>query len=920
VASDASWRATGAPCRAASRPARTFTVTPESHGNTRLALAEFRETGPTLCPTPRGLTQSHEIRGFRGTAAPLTAQGTSGSLNPVNLNPWSSRRKEPVLQAATWLNPKPPRQNVALSCARYAGLSGILRWSFATTFVLLLALPSHAQGPSDVLIFYEDDPTGSDYYDASIAWQTNGSTLVLRGEPAQKLPVQNVSSYTGQWAAWIEWYSAPGGFWQIRIAGVGRPVRSIVGQSNLVLYVNGPSSIPAVRLPRVRLVDATGRQTTLLALGDYLPAGLDDDSNTWQRIAIPLRQFGSGEGFDPGQFQWVSLESDSPDDRARTLWVDNVRFTTRVELPGAPVRLVAYGGDESVVVHWDPPPESGAFAYRVLGADTLEGPWVRLGRDRTFWRAFADVHAPNGRLRYYRVVALDPSEQEGAPSEPVSAMATPFRDDEAFLDYLQRASFAFFWYESNPTNGLVKDRSTPTSPCSIAAVGFGLTAWCIGADRGWITREQARARALAALRTFAEAPQGTNRIGTIGYRGWFYHFLDMTNAVRFSNSELSSIDTALLLAGVLYAREYFDGEEPEETEIRQRADALLDRVDWTWMLAGRDSLSMGWRPETGFLTSRWIGYNEAMILYLLGLGARSNALPEGVWGRWVSGYRWRTNYGYAYVEFAPLFGHQYSHCWVDFRYRADAFMAARGLTYFENSRRATLAQQAYAMANPRRHPGYGATLWGFTACDGPGFGSFLGYAARGAPPPENDDGTIAPTAPGGSLPFAPEACLPTLRHLYDRYRRELWTGYGFRDAFNLAANWWGPDVLGIDQGPIVLMIENYRTGNVWRRFMKSEVIRHGLDRAGFRDVPSPRTRIQIESDRSRVLLRWNALPGFAYQVLYSPDLGQWRQVPTGPTLATEPEAAWEDSGPPGTEVPPASVPARFYLVRTLGVP
>lgn len=838
----------------------------------------------------------------------------------MNLNRGSAPRNGPASQVTFRSAPKPSCQTPASSRSRSFRLPERHPRALSTALALCGVLSSVAQTPSDVLVFYEDDPAGTDYYDASMAWQTNGSTLLLRGEPPQKLPVQNRSSYTGQWAAWLEWHSVPGGSWQIRIAGVGRPVRSIVGQSNLVLYANGPSSIPPDRLPGIRLVDAVGKQTTALALGRYLLGGLDDDSNSWQRIAVPVHDFGPGDGFDPGRFQWISLESQGPDDRPRTFWLDNVRFTTRVQLPEAPVGLVAYGGDQSVTLHWDPPPAGAAFAYRVLAADTSEGPWVRLGRDRTFWRAFADVDAPNGRLRYYRVVALDASDQEGPASEAVTAMAEPFPDDIAFLDYLQRASFAFFWCESNPANGLVKDRSTPTSPCSIAAVGFGLTAWCIGADRGWITRQQARDRVLAALRTFREGPQGTNRLGTIGYRGWLYHFLDMTNATRVWNSELSSIDTALFLAGALYACEYFDRDEPAETEIRQRANALIDRVDWSWMLAGRDSLAMGWRPETGFLTSRWIGYNEAMILYLLGLGARSNALPDGVWERWVSGYRWRTNYGHAYVEFAPLFGHQYSHCWVDFRYRADAFMAARGLTYFENSRRATLAQQAYAVANPARHPGYGATLWGFTACDGPGFGSFLGYAARGAPPPENDDGTIAPTAPGGSLPFAPETCLPTLRHMYDQYRRELWTGYGFRDAFNLAANWWGPDVLGIDQGPILLMIENYRTGSVWRRFMKSEIIRRGLNRAGFRDLPSPQTRIHMAPDRSRVSLRWNALPGFAYQVLYSADLRNWNPAATRTTSAVESELTWEDSGPPATEASPPSVPARFYLIHTLGVP
>jgi hypothetical protein len=279
---------------------------------------------------------------------------------------------------------------------------------------------------------------------------------------------------------------------------------------------------------------------------------------------------------------------------------------------------------------------------------------------------------------------------------------------------------------------------------------------------------------------------------------------------------------------VLYAKQYFSGTNAEETTIRNLADTIYNRLDWDWMSRKTDVLPMGWQPETGFLHSTWNGYNEAMLLYCLGLGASNHPLPPSAWSRWAGSYIWATNQTESFITFGPLFGHQYSHCWIDFRNQADPYVSVRCTSYFENSRRATLAQRQYCIANPGGHPGYGSNIWGLTACDGPS-----GYAARGANPVQNDDGTIAPTAAGSSMPFTPEYSLPALRYLYDQFRTNLWTAYGFRDAFNLRANWWGADVLGIDQGPMVIMIENYRSQSVWRTFMQNPEVERGLHRAGF---------------------------------------------------------------------------------------
>ncbi|MFO7654305.1 MAG: glucoamylase family protein [Candidatus Krumholzibacteriia bacterium] len=403
---------------------------------------------------------------------------------------------------------------------------------------------------------------------------------------------------------------------------------------------------------------------------------------------------------------------------------------------------------------------------------------------------------------------------------------------EALLDSLQRTAFLYFWREANPVNGLIRDRSQNWSPCSIAAQGFGISAICIGIDHGWVTREAGRDRILLGMQTLWNGPQGDAQYGTNGYRGLFYHFLDINSGVRTWSSELSTIDTALLMAGVLDARRYFDRAESGDQAVRALADSLFNRVDWQFMTAGGGALLMGWKPETGFSGySYWIGYNEAMILYLMALGSPTFPVIDIVWNTWTTGYDWQTHYGQTYVVFPPLFGHQYSHCWVDFRGIRDAYMRNRGIDYFENSRRATLAQQAYCIANPGGWAGYDSLTWGLTASDDPD-----GYLAHGAPPAQNDNGTITPTAVAGSIPFAPEIVIPTLHNFYDAFGTMLWGEYGFKDAFNLTQFWWGQDYIGIDQGPIIIMIENYLTESVWDRMMLDPVIQTGLQRAGFQPV------------------------------------------------------------------------------------
>lgn len=445
-----------------------------------------------------------------------------------------------------------------------------------------------------------------------------------------------------------------------------------------------------------------------------------------------------------------------------------------------------------------------------------------------------------------------------APSQAPAAPAVPPFDPQ-FSD-LEERTFRFFWELTNRANGMVPDRSPTPSFASIAAVGFGLTAYPIGVERGYVTREQARERVLLTLRFLRDAPQGPQASGVTGHEGFYYHFLDMQTGQRFEQTELSTVDTALLLAGVLFCQSYFDQDHAAEADIRALAEEIYGRVNWPWAQARPPAISMGWTPEAGYIPHDWRGYNEAMLVYVLALGSPTHAVEPGAWTEWTSTYGqdWGTLYGQEHLSFPPLFGHHYSHVWIDFRGIRDEYMRSRDLDYFENSRRATYAQRAYAIANPLQWKGYGENIWGLTACDGPADVEldyagerrrFRTYAARGVGIRRVfDDGTIAPSAAAGSVPFAPEIALPALLEMQRRYGEHLFSTYGFLGAFNPSfefdvplehgrrvpgLGWFAGDYLGIDQGVILAMLENYRSELIWRVMRSNPHVRRGLERAGF---------------------------------------------------------------------------------------
>lgn len=430
----------------------------------------------------------------------------------------------------------------------------------------------------------------------------------------------------------------------------------------------------------------------------------------------------------------------------------------------------------------------------------------------------------------------------GAPSG--SPVAT---GDEALLDRYQRAAFGYFLRNRNPANGLHADTSRAGSPISIAVVGFALSSYPVAVERGWIARGEAVGHCLAALRFFRDSDQ-SGRPGSTGYKGFYFHFLDRDAGTRVWHCELSMVDTALLIAGALTASQYFDADSADEAELRALVDTLYRRIDWSWSQDGGRTIMQGWKPECGFLHYGWEGYNEAIVLYVLALGSPTHPIDNDCYKAWTATYQWENLYGHDFLYGGPLFIHQFSHAWIDFRGIRDRFMREKDCDYFENSRRAVHVQRAYTCINPRGHAGYDGNCWGLSACDGPsdevlGVDAeprrLFGYAARGVPYGP-DDGTLSPPAVLACLPFEPGLTLDAMRTLCERHP-EIFREHGFASGFNADLSgsdgraWVSDGLFGLDQGIIVLMLENHRSGMIWTLLRECQWLVDGLRRAGFAD-------------------------------------------------------------------------------------
>jgi len=435
--------------------------------------------------------------------------------------------------------------------------------------------------------------------------------------------------------------------------------------------------------------------------------------------------------------------------------------------------------------------------------------------------------------------------------------------EEELLDLIEKTSVRFFIDEMEPSSGLIRDRvnnftKDKNNTASIASSGFGLTSLCIAAERGWISKHRSKKLILKSLNFFLKRVEHAN--------GFFYHFVDIKTGKRLDNCEASSIDTALFLAGAIVAKNYF-----KDKRISNLVDAIYDRVNWQWMLNSKDTISMGYIPESGFLKAHWNHYSEHMLLYILAIGSRTYPISTDCWHTWE-----RPVYSYGefeYINCSPLFTHQYSHAWVDFRDKHDDYA-----DYFENSIQATMSNRQFCMDIQDRFKTFRRGLWGLTACDGP-----YGYKAYGGPPVgfSDIDGTVAPSAVCGSIVFAPRECIETLRLMYEDYKDKLWGRYGFSDSLNLDNDWYASDVIGIDQGISVLMIENYRSDFVWKYFMREKNIIDTLIKVGFRYHPKEAHIVDLKG-------KWNFKRGNKANLSGDISLSDWAKV--------EVPSTWEKEG------------------------
>ena len=572
--------------------------------------------------------------------------------------------------------------------------------------------------------------------------------------------------------------------------------------------------------------------STLITLGSGTPCSLDDQS---RGSGVNERRF-LRNGAYPERFDVVIPNAwayRSVDLRAEKQFAGG---TQRVSIAFECVNICSFDNFSEYEGYRPPEPATNPNV-RTAAQPARAGPppagritlWVLITHPDVAAGTGSTRRAPTWTAIAFAAVAVclppgrgdTPAAAQGRSDAPASAAAR-----DAFLEDLSRRSFTFFWEQTDPATGIVRDRSrsdgSPSSDNhvkvgSIASVGFGLTGMCIAAERGWLPPEAIRERTRTTLRTFAERLEHKH--------GWFYHWLNVHTGAREWQSEVSSIDTALLLGGVLSVRQCFAG----DPEIARLATAIYHRVDFVWMRNGHPTLlSHGWRPESGMIVHRWDAFSEASMLYLLGIGSPTHPLPAASWRAWVRPML--TWDGMTYVTHAgPLFLHQYSHAWVDFRRWRDRDAPH---DWFGNSVTATRANQRYCLSLRDRFPGYGETLWGVTASD-----ARTGYKAWGGPPHDPQvDGTVVPCAAAGSLMFAPDLTLPALRHMRDRYGDRLYGRYGFADAFHPTADWINPDVIGIDLGITLLSAENARTGNVWRWFMANPEIAAAMRTAGFTPV------------------------------------------------------------------------------------
>lgn len=688
-------------------------------------------------------------------------------------------------------------------------------------------------------IFFIQNADDQEFLSTSWGFYKDGSSLELGedyGSGEGKFPVGE-PSVKGLHSLRLRWTSAVGGDWGVAAAGERWEPQDMTAHKELRFKVNGPSAIRREDLPDMALEDTANRRSSRVWMGDYLN-GLDANTGSWQAVAIPLAAFQPGlQKCDLSDVKTVFFFQRLSSEGEKEMWVDDLRAHapgTEMAAPVPPAGIVAAGHHLRVDLRW-PPDESGSLkGYRVFASDSADGPFEPASHRVDALNLFSDFIGTNGVTRYYRIKSVNLEYDESEWSDVVSGTSRAMNDEE-LLTSIQEAAFRYFWDYGHPVSGLAREASDFSSDlCAIGGSGFGLMNIVVGADRGFVTREEAVARVLKIVRFLGER-------ATRHHGAWSHQVNGTTGEiVPFSQLDdgVDIVETAYMAQGLLTVRSYFDRDVPEEKELRRLATELWEAIEWDAFQKDADDkvIQWHWSPTKGFELNLPVrGFNECMIVYLLAIASPSHPVPASLYyDGWANNYWYEngnTYYGHKVwvgPEYGgPLFFMHYSFLGFDPRNKRDRFC-----NYFENGRSVALVQQAYCAENPKGFKGYSSEVWGMTASRNP-----FGYAAHA--PGEADNGTITPTAALSSMPYAPEAAMAALRRFYEEYGSRIWGPFGFTDAFNPSEDWYSDGYLAIDQGTIAPMIENHRTGLCWDKFMANPEIQPMLDAIGWEPDPKP---------------------------------------------------------------------------------
>jgi hypothetical protein len=710
-------------------------------------------------------------------------------------------------------------------------------WRFTATALLLAAilLPGGAHGQSSYYrhIFFDNGPKGESYY-YSAGKAVEPSKLETR---EKKLPLDGTTFFTGPNSVRVAWESKPGGAWAADISVLVFRNRDYHFDGNtLSFWVYAPEAIRAAAMPRFRLQDMARQFSKPAPLGEFsgdLPA------KKWTRVFVPFGRIetGSIHPCDPQQLKTVIFEQGEPDGAPHTLLVDEIRIDNNIALPvpPTPVNLKAKAYERHTDLSWDYSAEPGSLAAgaaRFVIYRSFDGKeFAPIGIQTPGIHRYTDFLGKVGQTAYYKVAASDAQYRESAQSAAVSATTHAMSDDE-LLTMLQEACFRYYWEGADPYSGMALE-NIPGDDRIIAtgASGFGIMALVVGVDRGFITREQGAAQLNKITMFLEKAPR---------YHGVWSHFMDGKEVKTLPVFDMVDsggdlVESAFLMQGLLAARQYFNRDTPAEKELVARITQLWEGMEWDWYRksADSDALYWHWTPEwSWFINHRLTGFNETMIVYLLAIASPTHPVgPELYYTGWAgqseaaqlyrkgwSGSAEGEKYTNGVMYFGtklevgvgtggPLFFAHYSYLGFDPHSLTDLYT-----NYFENNRNLALVNRAYAMENPKKSKTYSAEAWGLTASDGP-----YGYLPA-APDAEHDAGTLAPTGALASFPYTPEASMAAYKHFYRDLGDKLWGVYGPLDAYNLDADWWSPIYMGLNQAPITVMIENQRTGLIWKLF------------------------------------------------------------------------------------------------------